>query len=197
MAGVALQVGGWLANLPSVLAAGGVAFAMGAVGFIGFVAAVLRTERRWAVPAAAFHMLAAFTWFVVGSIGLAIALFDGSAGADRYRVVFLTAFVGGWLVQVLLGAWSYLLPMARPGHPTDRRRWLSVFEAAARVQVVLLNAGLLLLAGTGAGWVDPGLGRVGAALAFVGGGIALAKAWLFAAADWPADTERSRAVWGE
>lgn len=197
VAGVALQVGGWLANLPSVLAAGGVAFAMGAVGFIGFVAAVLRTERRWAVPAAAFHMLAAFTWFVVGSIGLAIALFDGSAGADRYRVVFLTAFVGGWLVQVLLGAWSYLLPMARPGHPTDRRRWLSVFEAAARVQVVLLNAGLLLLAGTGAGWVDPGLGRVGAALAFVGGGIALAKAWLFAAADWPADTERSRAVWGE
>ena len=84
-----------------------------------------------------------------GSIGLAIALFDGSAGVDRYRVVFLTAFVGGWLVQVLLGAWSYLLPMARPGHPTDRRRWLSVFEAAARVQVVLLNGGLSLLAGTG------------------------------------------------
>ena len=63
-------------------------------------------------------MLAAFAWFVVGSVGLAVALFDGAAGADRYREVFLTAFVGGWLVQVLLGAWSYLLPMARPGHPT-------------------------------------------------------------------------------
>ena len=53
---------------------------------------------------------------------------------------------------------------------------------AAPVQVALLNAGLVLLAGTGAGWVGPGYGRVGAVLAFVGGGIALAKAWLFAAA---------------
>jgi nitrite reductase (NO-forming) len=195
--GVALQVGGWLADLTAVLAAGGVVFAAGALGFIGFVAAVLRTERRWAVPTAAFHMLAAFAWFVAGSVGLAIALFDGAAGAERYREVFLSAFVGGWLVQVLLGAWSYLLPMARPGHPTDRRRWLSVFEFAAPVQVALLNVGLLLLAGTGAGWLGPGLGRLGAVLAFVGGGIALAKAWLFAAADWPAATERARAVWGE
>ncbi|MGZ8594371.1 MAG: hypothetical protein ACXWYJ_01775 [Actinomycetota bacterium] len=195
--GVLFQVAGWLADSTPVLATGGVVFAAGAVGFIGFVAAVLRTERRWAVPVAAFHMLAAFAWFVVGSVGLAVALFHGAAGADRYREVFLTAFVGGWLVQVLLGAWSYLLPMARPGHPTDRRRWLSVFELAAPIQVALLNAGLVLLAGTGAGWVGPGLGRVGAGLAFVGGGIALAKAWLFAAADWPAATERARAVWGE
>jgi nitrite reductase (NO-forming) len=195
--GVLLQVAGWLADSTPALSTGGVVFAAGALGFIGFVAAVLRTERRWAVPAAAFHMLAAFAWFVAGSVGLAIALVDGTAGADRYREVFLTAFVGGWLVQVLLGAWSYLLPMARPGHPTDRRRWLSVFELAVPVQVASLNAGLLLLAGTGAGWVGPGLGLIGAALAFVGGGIALAKAWFFAAADWPAATERARAVWGE
>ncbi len=196
VAGVALQVVGWLADSTPVLAAGGVAFAAGAVGFIGFVAAVLQAERRWAVPAAAFHMLAAFAWFVVGSIGLSIALFDGPPGAARYREVFLTAFVGGWLVQVLLGAWSYLLPMARRGHPTDRRRWLSVFELAAPPQVVLLNGGLLLVAGTGAGWLGPGLGKVGAVVAFVGGGTALAKTWLFAAADWPA-TARGRAVWGE
>ncbi len=195
--GVLLQFAGWLADSTLVLAAGGVAFAVGAFGFSGFVAAVLRTERRWAVPSAAFHMLAAFAWFVVGSVGLAVALFHGTAGADRYQEVFLTAFVGGWLVQVLLGAWSYLLPMARPGHPTDRRRWLSVFEFASPVQVALLNAGLLLLAGSGAGWLGPGLGSDGAVLAFTGGGIALAKVWLFAAVDWPAPTERARAVWGE
>ena len=195
--GVVLQLAGWLADSTPVLAAGGVVLAAGALGFLGFVASVLRTERTWAIPAAAFHMLAAFAWFVAGSIGLAIALFDGAAGADRYREVFLTAFVGGWLVQVLLGAWSYLLPMARPGHPTERRRWLWAFELAAPVQVALLNAGLVLLAGRGAGWLGPGLGRAGAVLAFTGGGIALAKAWLFAATDWPASTDRARAVWGE
>ena len=168
--GVALQVAGSLVDASPVLASGGVVFAAGAVGFIAFVVAVVRTERKWAVPTAAFHMLAAFSWFVVGSVGLAIALLDGTAGADRYREVFLTAFVGGWLVQVLLGAWSYLLPMARPGHPTERRRWLSVFEMAAPAQVALLNAGFVLLAGTGAagslpssaGWArcsrSPGVG---------------------------------------
>ena len=194
--GVLLQVAGWLGDSIPVLAAGGVAFSVGAVGFIGSVAAVLRTERRWAMPAAALHMLAAFGWFVVGSLGLAFALFRGAAGADRYQRVFLVAFVAGWLVQVLLGAWSYLLPMARPGHPTDRRRWLSAFELAAPVQVALLNAGLLLLAGSGAGWFGPGLGRAGAVLALIGGGVALTKALLFAAAAWPAENERARAVWG-
>src|SRR5699024_8930214 len=118
-------------------------------------------------------------WFVVGSIGLAVALFDGVAGFDRYRPVFLTAFVAGWLVQVLLGAWSYLLPMATPGHPTERRRSLAAFEVIAPVQVALLNGGLVLLAAHGAGWAGAALGRIGAAAALLGGTIALAKAWMF------------------
>ncbi|MEO8476239.1 MAG: hypothetical protein ABI572_04185 [Actinomycetota bacterium] len=195
--GVVLQLAGWLADLTPVLATGGVVFAAGALGFMGFVAAVLRTDRTWAIPTAAFHMLAGFAWFVAGSVGLAIALVDGAAGFDRYREVFLSAFVGGWLVQVLLGAWSYLLPMARPGHPSERRRWLWVFERAAPAQVALLNAGLGLLVAVSAGWLGPGLGRLGAVLAFTGGGLALAKVWLFAVADWPVSTERARAVWGE
>jgi nitrite reductase (NO-forming) len=141
-------------------------------------------------------MLAAYAWFLIGSVGLAIALLHGPAGFDRYREVFLTAFVGGWLVQVLLGAWSYLLPMARPGHPEERRRWLWVFERMAPVQVGLLNAGLSLLAATGAGWLGSGAGRLGTALALTGGGIALAKAWFFAAAPWPVETDRAKAVWG-
>ena len=196
VAGGSPQVAGWLFMWTSLLAAGGLVFAAGAAGFLGFVAAVLRTERRWAIPTAAFHMLAAFAWFVASSLGLAIALFDGVAGAERYREVFLTAFVGGWLVQVLLGAWSYLLPMAKAGHPNERRRWLASFEFLAPVQVALLNLGLLLLAGRGAGWLGPGLGRAGAVLAFAGGGLALAKAWLFTMDVWPASSEHARAVWG-
>jgi hypothetical protein len=86
--------------------------------------------------------------------------------------------------------------MARPGHPEERRRWLWVFERMAPVQVGLLNAGLSLLAATGAGWLGSGAGRLGTALALTGGGIALAKAWFFAAAPWPVETDRAKAVWG-
>ena len=142
-------------------------------------------------------MMAAVTWFVAGSIGLAVAMFDGPAGFDRYRAAFLTAFVGGWLLQVLFGAWSYLLPMARPGHPSERRRSLAAFELLAPAQLALLNAGLVLVAAHGLSWVGPALGGVGAAAALAGGGIALAKAWLFPiVARWPVDTDRSRSVWG-
>ncbi len=202
---LALLVGGLLAQLLGsdlgwawMLAAGGIAYAAGALGVVLLVVTVLRTERNWAIPAAAFHMMAAVAWFVVGSLGLALALFDGEAGFDRYRTMFLVAFVGGWLVQVLLGAWSYLLPMARPGHPSDRRRALAVFELAAPLQIVLLNGGLVLMAARAAGWIGDGPGRLGVAAALTGGAIALAKAWWFGTfARGPVLTDRARAVWGE
>ncbi len=196
VAGIVLQLAGW--NSRPVLAAGGVAYAAGALGVVVVVVAVLRIERRWSVPVAAFHMIAGVGWFVAASIGLGWVLLEGKAGFDAYRPLFLVAFVGGWLVQVLLGAWSYLLPMGRPGHPQERRRSLAAFEMAAPLQVLLLNLGLVLMAGRGGGWFGPGLGELGTVLAFTGAGVALTKAWLFPVlALGPVDTGRARAIWGE
>jgi nitrite reductase (NO-forming) len=195
--GLVLQLIGWDLASTTVLFAGGSAYAAGACGVVSLVVAVLRSERTWAIPAAGFHMVAAVAWFVAGSIGLALAMVDGPTGFDRYRVAFLTAFVGGWLLQVLLGAWSYLLPMSRPGHPTERRRSLAAFELLAPVQLTLLNGGLVLVAARGLTWIGPALCRVGVVAALAGGGIALAKAWFFPILGrWPLDTDRSRAVWG-
>jgi len=196
-AGLLLQLVGWDAALTPVLAAGGIAYAAGALGLVALVVSVLRVERRWSVPLAALHMIAGVGWFVAGSVGLAWALLDGPSGFDAYRPLLLTAFVGGWLVQVLLGAWSYLLPMGRAGHPLERRRSLAAFEVAAPVQVLLLNSGLVLIAGRGGGWLAPGLGELGVVLAFTGAGLALVKAWAFPLlARGPVETERARAVWG-
>lgn len=196
--GLLLQLLGWgLASTP-VLAVGGIAYAAGALGLVWLVVSVLRIERKWKVPLAAMHMMAAVAWFVSGSIAFAWALVHGPGGFAAFRLNFLIAFVGGWLVQVLLGAWAYLLPMARPGHPGSRRRELSAFEMAAPVQLALLNVGLVLMAVTAAGWVGPGAGDLGLIFAFSGAGLALAKAWLFPMLSLgPVDTERARAVWGE
>ena len=196
--GIAVQLAGWVLSSTPLLAMGGLMYAAGALGFGWLVISVLRVERTFRVPAAGLHMVAGAVWFVAGSIGLAVAMWDGSLGFDGYRLVFLTAFVGGWLVQVLLGAWSFLLPMGRPGHPLQRRRSLAAFEMAAPAQVAALNAGLLLMAGSGAGWLGSGAGDLGVVLAFAGGGVALTKAWLFPLfGRAPLDTERVRAVWGE
>ncbi|HJR97404.1 MAG TPA: hypothetical protein VJ979_05810 [Actinomycetota bacterium] len=196
--GLILQLAGRIGPSTWLMALGGATYALGALGMVLLVASVLRAERNWAIPAAAFHMMSAIAWLLAGSIGLAVALLDGVAGFDRYRPVFLTAFVAGWLVQVLLGAWSYLLPMATPGHPAERRRSLAAFELFVPVQVALLNGGLVLVAARGAGWAGVGLGRVGAAAALLAGTIALVKAWMFPLIGrGPVLTGRAKAIWGE
>jgi nitrite reductase (NO-forming) len=197
VAGVALQAFGWLSTWDGAVAAGGISFAAGALGVVWLVTSVLRVERSWAIPGAGVHLIAGVGWFVAGSLGLAGALFDGSAGFDRFRPYFLLAFVAGFLIQVLLGAWAYLLPMQRPGHPADRRRSLAAFELLMPLQVALLNGGLVILILVQAGWLAGQWDDVGTIAAFTGGAFALTKAWLFPLLGrGSVDTERARAIWG-
>jgi len=95
--------------------------------------------------------------------------------------VFLAIFVCGWVLQTLLGAWQYLLPMARPGHPDERRRWLAAVEVGGTVQVLALNLGVALLALSGADALPASAARAGAILALAGAILALGKAWAFPA----------------
>jgi nitrite reductase (NO-forming) len=195
--GVAAIAGGLAFGRPALAGGGGLVYLAGVAGVLGLVRAILGIRRAYGVPVAGLHVVAALAWWTVGSVGLAWALLRGVVAFDAYRPVFLTAFVGGSLVQVLLGAWSYLLPMNRPGHPADRRRALSAFEVLAWAQVVSLNAGLVLVALRGAGWLGARAADVGVVLALAGGALALAKAWLFPLlARGPVETERARSVWG-
>jgi nitrite reductase (NO-forming) len=176
---------------------GGVTYAAGALGVAWLVAKVLRTPRTWPVPVAAKHLLLAVVWFEVGALALAVALVRGLDAFSGFREPFLAIFVLGWAIQTLLGAWLYLLPMARPGHPDERRRQLAAIELGGAVQLLALNAGVLLLAFAGAGWASGTAGAIGAGLALGGGGLALLKAWTFAGlARLPALTRRHLEVWG-
>ncbi|MGE5227135.1 MAG: hypothetical protein ACM3OO_09710 [Planctomycetaceae bacterium] len=195
--GVAAIAAGLGLDRPALAGGGGLVYLAGVAGVLGLLRAALALRRAYRVPVAGLHMVAGVAWWAAGSAGLAWALIRGVAAFDAYRPIFLTAFVGGFLVQVLLGAWSYLLPMNRPGHPVQRRRALGAFEAFAWAQVGALNAGLVLIALRGGGWVGPGAADVGVALAVAGGTLALAKAWLFPVlARGPVQTDRARAVWG-
>lgn len=177
----ALLVGGVTArslglgiDLPALATLGTVSFAGGALGLGWMVVKVLRTPRKWPIPVAAKHLVAALAWFIVGSLALVWVMRDGAEGVDAFRDPFLAIFVLGWVVQTLLGAWEYLLPMSRPGHPEDRRRWLTSIEAGGVLQVVALNLGVVLLA------LAHGWGRdVGVWLATAGVTAALLKAWAY------------------
>lgn len=178
--GAGAIAGGLVVRSSALATAGGLAYATGAIGLAWMVAKVLRTPRRWPVPVAARHLLLGIAWFLAGSILLPFVLARGPGSFAAFRGPYLAIFVGGWVLQTLLGAWLYLLPMARPGHPDDRKRQLAVIEVGGTLQVLVLNAGVALLAVWAAGWVGGVVGAVGAGLALAGGGVALAKAWAFA-----------------
>lgn len=197
VAGLAAIATGLAARAGPLAGVGGVAYAAGALGVAWLAVKVMRTPRTWPVPVAAKHLVLGLAWFETGAIALAVALLRGLDSFAAFREPFLAIFALGWAVQTLLGAWLYLLPMARPGHPDERRRQLAAIELGGAVQLLALNAGVLLLSLAGAGWVSGTAGAVGAGLALGGGGLALAKAWTFPAlARQPVLTRRHLDVWG-
>jgi nitrite reductase (NO-forming) len=180
-----------------VSSVGAVVFAVGVAGVVWLVVRVAPTPRAWPVPVTAKHFLAAIGWFVLGTAGLVDASVRGPFAFVAFREPFLVCFVAGWIVQVLLGAWLYLLPMARPGHPEERRRQLAAGELAGVAQVLAFNLGIGLLGLRAAGWAGGGVGRLGAALALAAGAWALLKAWTFPLlARLELASVRERAVWG-
>jgi len=195
--GPALLASGLAFDRTVVVALGGLCELAGALGAAWMVSKVMRTPRRWAIPVSALHLLAGFCWFLIGSMALAMSATHGVVGFDAFVLDFLTMFVGGWMVQVLLGAWSFLLPMGRPGHPDERRIGLGAIEFAAWIQLALLNAGVALMSLRAAGWVGPPAGSVGVRLALIGAGIALVKAWAFPMLGTMGLADRrGEAVWG-
>ncbi|MDH4141394.1 MAG: hypothetical protein OEV61_02175 [Chloroflexota bacterium] len=110
---------------------------------------VVRTERgRWTTDPA-WHrltsgsLLLAPIWFAIG-VSVAAAPFLRS-GADplAWDVAAVSpALAIGWIAQVLVGAWSHLLPAIGPGDPLAHRRQRRILGTAATGRLVALNAGV-------------------------------------------------------
>ncbi len=195
--GLAMVASGLGLSSPPVAAVGGVAYALGALGLVWMVGLAITSPRRWPVPVSAKHLVLAVCWFAFGAVALSVALVRGTASFDAFRGLFLVAFVGGWIVQTLLGAWLYLLPMARPGHPDERRRLLSAIEFGGLLQIGALDGGLVLMALRAGGLLPDVWGAIGTGLALGGAALALVKAWAFPLlARAPVLSARQLEVWG-
>lgn len=125
----------WLA------AAGMGCYAGGLISFGAYVRRILVIPRRRRIPTAALHLIAASMWAGMTTIVLVILWAGGNHGAIRDAVVVGGA--AGFAFQALLGAWSFLLPSARPVMPERRRRELVAMEVGGRMQVFAYNAGLV------------------------------------------------------
>lgn len=147
-AGLLTVVAGLLANSRAVAAVGIGLYILGAIRALEPFA---RTALQRAPRSPAALMLAgAMCWFLGGlaaELGK-LAKAQDLAGFAAAVSDFVPWLVTGFVVQVLMGALSYLLPVVLGGGPLGGRRMSAVLDRYGVARVAGFNAGTLLLAAT-------------------------------------------------
>jgi hypothetical protein len=116
------------------------------------------------------HLLAGTGWFVP-AVGVALVgiLRDGSVAGWSLGLLALP-MVAGWMLQELVGSWTYLVPSVTPGGPERHAAQRRMLAAVSRTRLVAWNTGV------GAAWIGLAIGERGlatAGLALLGGAVAL------------------------
>lgn len=143
-AGTLLAAAGPASGLRAVTVAGLAVVLAG----IATVARVVVRQARTAPPVtfAAGTVAAALVWWAgsVTALGVVVAAAPTWRAAVPSLSALAPATVGGFAVQVLVGALSYLLPVVLGGGPAVSRTVAAELDRGALVRVVLLNGGLVL-----------------------------------------------------
>jgi nitrite reductase (NO-forming) len=143
--GLALIVTGVMSSARAVSATGALLYLVGVALFLD---PFIRTARRRAPHSAATWMLVAATAWLAISLtldGIALARSaDPAMLADRVESL-VPMFITGFVIQVLLGALSYLLPVVLGRGPAAGRHTAAVLEVWAWPRIAALNAGVLLV----------------------------------------------------
>lgn len=145
-AGLTLVVAGLMTASRPVTLAGLVLYLAAIVVFLD---PFVRTALHRRPGSAATWMMAASTCWLLIALGADVVAVLRSSGppglADEFRAL-VPWFLTGFVVQVLLGAMTYLLPVVLGGGPAVGRRTSRVLCTWGPLRVVVLNAGVLLLA---------------------------------------------------
>ena len=172
--GLALAVAGLLSWTRPLAIAGLLLYCAGVIAFLD---PFLRTARRRAPHGPPTVQLAAGTgWLLVGLGYDAVALVRD---ADPYALAADAGDLAPWLltgfaVQVLLGALGYLVPVVLGGPPSVTRRTAVALNRLGAAPVILLNAGVLLLALPGSALSRAAWPLVAAALVVFAGSVGAA-----------------------
>ncbi|MGN6131793.1 MAG: multicopper oxidase domain-containing protein [Nocardioidaceae bacterium] len=141
---VVVTAGGALLGLRPVAALGLVAYLAGLV----LVARPFLVAARGKVPAhyPTWSVLAGVVWLFGCVAALAVGVGTASSWmAAHHRIEWFTpALAAGFGAQVLLGALSYLIPVALGGGPTPIRAANTALDRGGALRIVMVNTGLLV-----------------------------------------------------
>ena len=139
--GVALTLVGALFGLRPVAVAGLVVYLLGLLLVAGVMVRTLRTKRPNEYPPMSVGM--GFLWLIIGVAATAYLVATVPFAQLDMRAV-TPIFVVGFLLQLLLGAMSYLLPQRMGGGPAVVRASNKEFSRFAAARVTAVNLALLI-----------------------------------------------------
>jgi nitrite reductase (NO-forming) len=142
-----------------VVRIGAVVEISGAVGLAIHAVAVHRERSHWTKDpgwhrVASGSLVIAPAWLLV-AVGIAAGrvLVDGAVPAAWSLESIAAPLVLGWVVQVLIGAWTQLLPAIGPGDMTVHARQRTRLGRAGSARLVALNLGVAAIVfGDATGW---------------------------------------------
>jgi nitrite reductase (NO-forming) len=158
-----VALGAILDSDPLALAGGGLTL-LGAAALAAYAADIWRRRGTWTTDPewhliTGLHPSAGVAWYLVSVLSAVIGLVvDGAAPAGWAVGALVMPLVFGWAVQVLVGAWTHLLPAVAVSAPEQRaamRRTLGRFAVA---RLVGWNVGVLVA------WIGLGAGVLPVAL---------------------------------
>jgi nitrite reductase (NO-forming) len=144
---------------------GGILTLVGAAALAAYALDTWRRRGTWTTDPAwhlvtSAHPSAAVGWYLV-SVATAVAglLRDGAAPAGWGVGALVMPLVFGWAVQVLVGAWTHLLPAVAVTDPGRRAAMRRTLGRLAVARLLAWNLGVLVA------WIGLGMGLLPLALA--------------------------------
>jgi len=140
--GTLVTAAGVLTSAHLVAVAGIAAYLVGIGWTIGPMAVAMRQHPPASFPA--WSTLAGVAWIVLSlaSFALVLALNPEAETATQSMGTLTAAVVVGGVLQVLLGALSYLLPVMAGGGPAAMRQRIAHLDRGLGLRVVTVNLGL-------------------------------------------------------
>ena len=123
---------------------------IGAVALVVHAVVVRRDRGQWTTDPAwhrmsGWSLTAAPAWFAVAvAIASGRLLWLGAVPSAWAIELIATPLAVGWLVQVLIGSWTHLVPSIGPGDQVTHARQRVILGRWSTARFVLLNAGVLL-----------------------------------------------------
>ncbi len=146
--GAPLVALGYALQADQVARVGALAVVVGAGSVAVHMVAIARDRGRWTTDAA-WHrftrgsLRAGSVWFAVAAaVAAGRVLWLGADPAAWTLALVAVPLAIGWVLQVLLGSWSHLIPSIGPGDPVAHARQRRILGQASGVRLVALNLGV-------------------------------------------------------